>query len=262
MIEDLKFHPLADIFPPMEGAEFEALVADIKKNGLREDIVIFDGKILDGRNRYRAALAAGLSVATIINDHTRQDYALEQGGEPVAYVISTNIHRRHLTPEDKIKYLAQLVAAQPEKSDRLLAKEAGVSHPTMAKARREAEATGKALPVAKRVGSDGRARKQPARKAKRGPAPKIEHETIAVPREWDGTMEECAPPPRPSGGKDVVRRQGLLNRAEEAVHLAQYDDLGGLAADEEMRRAVKDAADAWAKVQAVLANRDKRRSAP
>jgi len=54
----LEFHPIADMFPPMEGEEFDAFVADIKANGLLEDIVLFEGMILDGRNRYRACLAA------------------------------------------------------------------------------------------------------------------------------------------------------------------------------------------------------------
>jgi ParB-like chromosome segregation protein Spo0J len=58
MSDELKFHPLADLFPLTEGAEFDALVADIKANGLNEDIVLFEGMILYGRNRYRACLAA------------------------------------------------------------------------------------------------------------------------------------------------------------------------------------------------------------
>jgi ParB-like nuclease family protein len=157
MTANLKFHPLAGIFPLMEGAEFDELVADIKAHGLREPIVLYEGLILDGRNRYRACIKAGVEpsfVPRVLND------------DPAGYVISANIRRRHLTPEDKIKHLAQLVAAQPEKSDRLLAKETGVSHPTIAKARRAAEATGKALPVGKRVGADGKARTRPAKRAK------------------------------------------------------------------------------------------------
>jgi hypothetical protein len=97
----LQFHPLADIFPLMEGAEFNELVADIKANGLCECIVLYDGMILDGRNRYRACLKAGFEPVTI------------DGGKliknPAAYVISANIHRRHLTAEQKRELIAKLI---------------------------------------------------------------------------------------------------------------------------------------------------------
>jgi ParB-like chromosome segregation protein Spo0J len=48
-----EFHALANIFPPLEGEDFDALVADIKAHGLHEPVVLFEDKILDGRNRYR-----------------------------------------------------------------------------------------------------------------------------------------------------------------------------------------------------------------
>jgi hypothetical protein len=148
----LKFHPLADIFPLMEGEEFEALVADIKANGLHEPIDTYEGKILEGRNRYRASLEAEIAHDDIVFNAFGGD-----DDEARAYVISKNIHRRHLTPEQKRDLLVKLVAAQPEKSDRALSKEFGVSHPTIAKARKKAEA-GKALPVKKRKGADGKTR--------------------------------------------------------------------------------------------------------
>jgi hypothetical protein len=54
------FHPLADLFPLLEGQEFDDLVKDIKQNGLREKIDLYEGKIADGRNRYRALLKNGI----------------------------------------------------------------------------------------------------------------------------------------------------------------------------------------------------------
>lgn len=47
----LEFHPLANIFPLVEGTEFDELVADIKTHGLHEPIVLHEDQILDGRNR-------------------------------------------------------------------------------------------------------------------------------------------------------------------------------------------------------------------
>jgi ParB-like chromosome segregation protein Spo0J len=150
----LEFHPIAEMFPLMEGEEFDALVADIKANGLCEPIVLHEGKVLDGRNRYQACRKAGV----------KPKFKVSELIHPASYVISANICRRHLTAEQKREVLAKLVAMQPEKSDRQLAKEAGVDHKIIAKARRTAEATGEASPVAKRTGADGKARNLPKKK--------------------------------------------------------------------------------------------------
>jgi hypothetical protein len=47
---NLEFHALATLFPLLDGAGFDELVADIRTHGLREPIVLFEGKVLDGRN--------------------------------------------------------------------------------------------------------------------------------------------------------------------------------------------------------------------
>src|SRR6266581_493235 len=48
------FHPLAEVFPLLEGHEFQALMDDIAAHGVREAVWLYDEQILDGRNRYRA----------------------------------------------------------------------------------------------------------------------------------------------------------------------------------------------------------------
>jgi N6-adenosine-specific RNA methylase IME4/ParB-like chromosome segregation protein Spo0J len=83
----LKFHPLSELFPLMQGREFDELVADIKANGLLEPIWMYQGQILDGRNRWRACEAAEVSHRPM------REY---EGDDPVSFVVSLNLHRRHL----------------------------------------------------------------------------------------------------------------------------------------------------------------------
>ena len=78
---DLVFHPLANIFPLLEGEPFDALVADIKASGLCEAVWLYEGQILDGRNRYRACQALSRDCAT----------RLYTGEDPVRFVISMTI---------------------------------------------------------------------------------------------------------------------------------------------------------------------------
>jgi ParB-like chromosome segregation protein Spo0J len=162
----LEFHPLADIFPLMEGAKFDALVADIKANGQHARIVLKDGMILDGRNRYRACRELGIEPSLACEAYC------DLITDPAAYVISANIHRRDLTAKQRREILVKLVAAQPEKSDRAIAAEAKVDHHQVARARKKAKtATGTKVPVEKkRTGKDGKARRLPLTKKKPPPA--------------------------------------------------------------------------------------------
>jgi N6-adenosine-specific RNA methylase IME4 len=92
-----EYHPLAEVFPLLEGEAFDALAADIKARGLIDAITTHDGKILDGRNRYRACEAAGVTPEFV-----------EWDGDPLAFVISVNLKRRHLTPSQRAMIGARL----------------------------------------------------------------------------------------------------------------------------------------------------------
>lgn len=79
-------HEYAGIFPMLSDAELKSLAADIAENGLQVPVTTYEGRILDGRNRYRACEMAGV-------DPTLEEY---QGADPLAFVVSHNMIRRHL----------------------------------------------------------------------------------------------------------------------------------------------------------------------
>jgi ParB-like chromosome segregation protein Spo0J len=154
---ELPFHPIASIFPLMEGEEFDQLVADVKANGQRELITVYQNQVLDGRNRARACHALGMEPR--LTPFTGDDDAAR------AFVISKNLHRRHLTAADKRKVIVDLIKAQPQKSDRQIAEMLKVSPTYVGKVRTEMEAAGDVSTVDTR--KDKRGRDQPARKKRK-----------------------------------------------------------------------------------------------
>jgi ParB-like chromosome segregation protein Spo0J len=106
----LEPHPFSKLFPPISEEDFGKLAADIKLHGLRQHIVLYQGKILDGNNRYRACSLAGIKPT--FADFTGID------ADARNYVISVNIHRRHLSPDERRGIIAELLKLNPNQSNR------------------------------------------------------------------------------------------------------------------------------------------------
>jgi hypothetical protein len=191
----IKVHPAADLFPMMPPDQLKALGEDIKANGFAHQIVLWtpDGDyskwsaadcigkfkrgefyLLDGRNR----VAAGGSLNGIgLDDNVWPNIVLPPAldaydpivlgpaVDPYEYVLSANMHRRHLTAEQKREIIAKLLKAQPEKSNRTIAQPINVDHKTVGSVRDRLEARGE-IPHVSTV-EDTKGRQQPTKKARR-----------------------------------------------------------------------------------------------
>jgi ParB-like chromosome segregation protein Spo0J len=147
----LEPHAFSALFPPISDDDFGKLAADIKLNGLHQPIMRYQGKILDGNNRYRACEL--VKIAPKFTDFSGDDAQARN------YVISANIHRRHLSPDQRREIIATLLKADPTKSDRLIAEQAKVSHVTVGAVREELESTGQIDQLKETTGADGKKRK-------------------------------------------------------------------------------------------------------
>jgi hypothetical protein len=82
----MKHHPIADVWPMMAEDKLHELADDIRKNGQLVPVWLYEGKILDGRNRWAACKIAGVEPKT-------KDYT---GDEPTAFAVAMNDRRRHM----------------------------------------------------------------------------------------------------------------------------------------------------------------------
>jgi hypothetical protein len=201
--EVLPVHPAAELFPSMSEAELRELGDDIKKRGQRVPVTIFQPvgmepkQLLDGCNRLDAMAMVELPI--IKSDGTLDDRVVKfehayadpaRGGvDPFAYVLSANIHRRHLTAEQKNELIDKLIKANPEKSNRQLAEHAKVGHPRIARRRKRLEDK---RDVERRSTSiDTKGREQPATK-RSTKTPKPVQATTEVPETTVGDGPEAA----------------------------------------------------------------------
>ena len=190
----IKIHPAADLFPMMSPDELKTLGEDIKANGLAQQIVLWtpdsnhrkwrkrgEFHLLDGRNRVAALESLGcisfdddgwpeiiwpLFSGPIIFRPEVDVIILGPEVDPYIYVLSANIHRRHLTAEQKRDLIAAVLKAQPSKSNRTIAQQTKADHKTVGAVRERLEGRGE-IPHVSTV-EDTKGRKQPTHKARRG----------------------------------------------------------------------------------------------
>jgi hypothetical protein len=121
------------------------------------------------------------------------------GDDPLGFVISTNIHRRHMTVEQRREFRENLIKLHPEMSDRFLAGLARVDKNTIAADRARLERRGESSPRETRTDSKGRrrrARKRTAPVEEPPSIPPVMYVPATLPSAWTGAAEKgtAAPP--------------------------------------------------------------------
>jgi hypothetical protein len=149
--------------------------------------------------------------------------------DPLAYVISANIHRRHLSAKDKDRLIVQLLKADPTKSNRMVAKLTDTSHPHVAKVREQAEKIGDVETVTTSIDTLGR--KQPARRgwSKERYRHHREKKRDARSRktvELPASMNVQEPEIGPQGAGEVARLQARIEELQNAVRLRDIRIVG------------------------------------
>jgi len=95
-------HPLSLVMPDMTPAEFQSLTDSIRQDGQLEEIILHEGKILDGRHRYQACINLGL------NPVMREYDTMIDGNSPANFVLSKNLWRRHLSISQRAVVAAEI----------------------------------------------------------------------------------------------------------------------------------------------------------
>lgn len=138
--EDFKIHPAADDYPLMAGEDFEDFVEDVRVNGIKNPIVFLEDVLIDGRNRLRAAIVLGIDL-----QECSVSLKADLIPDPVGYIRSLNLYRRHLTDSQRVYQRAKLkqdskkTCGDSEKqllTDQQIADEVGVSRRSVIDANR------------------------------------------------------------------------------------------------------------------------------
>ena len=220
----LRAHPIAELVPDMTADQFDALLDDIREHGLRTSIVMYEGMVLDGRNRARAwyDVHGNWDVPSTEFKGTAE--------ESIAFVRSHNIKRRHLKPSQIAYYEAQATAfwnpqqGRPKKNSRKsltqrqIAKAAGVDIETIALAAKAVKAAPEVGPYLR----DGKISVNRALKVANCPKKSASmhspsRRSASKPNPSRSQLQISTPMPLPMGGARGLRRAPAWPRTRAAT---------------------------------------------
>lgn len=241
----MKQHPLSAAFPSMSLADLAVLTDDIATHGLRQPVVVFEGQVLDGWHRYSACKAAGVEPATV---------EFDPDDDPVAFVLSMNLSRRHLSASQRAAAVVACATwaptGRPEKgapgapfqqSNESMAKAAEVALRTIKQAKRAVEAgLGEAVRdgkvSVKRAAQVAKLPPEQRQEALEQPAPKKRRMRIVDEVPPAAAKEEAEPE-----ADDTSRAADIVAEYESLLRIVEADDK---------------AAEAWAEAKAMAAKCD------
>ena len=189
--------------PPLSPEEYSELEASIKEHGIQVPILIDeDGVVIDGHHRQKIAQELGIRCP-------KRQVIDKTESEKRTLALSLNVHRRHLTREQKRALIAESIKADPQLPDLQHAHRTGASDKTVTSVRRELEAHSEIPNDIPRVNARGQER--PASYEREQPDPKSDAELLAG-AEWSPEAVEPEPKPEPQ----KPRRNPLPDQARTA----------------------------------------------
>jgi len=215
-------HPLGKPWSRWDEEAFKLLIDDIDKNGVREKIVVYQGKILDGWHRYQACLELG------VKNIPMREF---EGNNPTVYVVSANYHRRHDSVSIRAMSLAQTIETAKEMglpyqdveqigegkftppTIKQTAITAGVSEKTM----KFAKAATKAIPEVQQAVIDGEMAVSQAAKLSKLP-PEEQKAAVSAPKERKPKTQKAPKPPK-------LESEETVPLAEYRILQDKYDEL-------------------------------------
>ena len=139
--------------PPLSHVEMAELRASIEAHGVQVPVIVDEyGEILDGHHRMKLAAELGIECPREVREGLSEEAKR-----------TLNTARRHLTREQLRALITGQLSDTPERSDRQIAKDMGVSHHTVASERERLVGRGQIAHVERRTDTKGRM--QPAKKA-------------------------------------------------------------------------------------------------